>query len=80
MSNNVHLRFLGVFQPGAQIGQSLASLARMAQFPGLNHLAQARHHLPDGPQFLRYGHALGLKRITFFFCSDEYQLSPRLLC
>jgi len=80
MSNNVHLRFLGVLQPGAQIAQSLASFSRMAQFPGFHHFTQMRHHLSNSPQFLRYGDALGLKRISLFVCSYEYHLSPCLLC
>lgn len=80
MTGNVHLRFLGVFQPGPQIGQRFASLTCGSNLPGLHHIAQPGHHFANGPQFLRYGNALSLKRIPFFLCSYEYHPNPCPLC
>ena len=75
----MHLRFLGVFQPGPQVGQDLACLPCCARFSGLHCFTQARHHLSNGPQLLRYGGALKIKRVTFLVCSDQDHLNLCLL-
>jgi hypothetical protein len=80
MAGNVHLRFLGVFQPGTQISQDFARLTCRASFSGFHGFAQLCHHLTDGAQFTRNGIALDLKRVTFFLCSDQYHSNLCLLC
>ena len=80
MSNNVHLRFLGVFQPGPQVRQDFPSLRRGARFPGLHSFAQAHDHLSNGLQFLHDGVALDFKRAAFFICSDQNHANLCLLC
>ena len=80
MAGKVHLRFLGVFQPGTQIRQDLASLNPRAGSPGVNRITQLSDHLPNGLQFLRYSGTLGFKRVAFFVCSDQYHPNLCLLC
>ncbi|SHH28131.1 hypothetical protein SAMN05443551_1835 [Marivita hallyeonensis] len=80
MASNVHLRFLGVFQPGPQIGQDLPCLDPRSKFTGLHRLAQSHDHLTDGPQLLRNGSALLVERVALFVCSDQYHPNLCLLC
>jgi hypothetical protein len=71
MSFKLNLRLLGVFQPDTQIGKRLARLTGRAHFSGLYFLAQSRHHFANGPQLLRDGLALKIKRAAGLFCSDQ---------
>ncbi len=80
ISFNLNLRFLGVFQPGPQIGKRTARLTSCACFSGLNLHPQVRDHLPNGSQFLRNCRAFDFKRAALFICSDQYHLDPCLLC
>ncbi|PWL35133.1 MAG: hypothetical protein DCO97_11000 [Marivita sp. XM-24bin2] len=80
MSFNLNLRFLGVFQPDTKIGKRFACLTPRSGFSGLHLAAQRRHHLADGPQLLRNGIALGLKRATRLFCSDLNHAIPASSC
>lgn len=77
---NLNLRVLGVFQPGTQISKRAACLTGCACFSGLHLFPQVRDHPSNGPQFLRNGGALSLKRAAFFICSDQYHVDPCLLC
>jgi len=71
MSFNLNLRFLGVFQPDAQIGQRFCRLSARACLTGLNLVPQDRDHLSDGSQFPRNGSALLLERAAVFIRSDQ---------
>ena len=79
MPRNVHLRFLGVFQPGPQVRQKFPNLHPRSRVPGFNRFPQAHDHFPNGPKLLRDGSTLFVKHAPFFFCSDQNHANLCLL-